>query len=87
MNRRRPSCETPLGLGAKKDGCFCRLGFKCKACVHKSEYKVIRLVAKRGFACSQDYRIQGHFLKSLIRSGLAARQSYYIACSKKEEGI
>ena len=26
MNRRRPSRETPLGLGAKKDGCFRRLG-------------------------------------------------------------
>ena len=25
VNRRRPSCETPLGLGAKKDGCFRRL--------------------------------------------------------------
>ena len=25
VNRRRPSCETPLGPGAKKDGCFRRL--------------------------------------------------------------
>ena len=25
VNRRRPSCETPLGPGEKKDGCFCRL--------------------------------------------------------------
>ena len=25
VNRRRPSCETPLGSGAKKDGCFRRL--------------------------------------------------------------
>ena len=25
VNRRRPSCETPLGPGAKKDGCFHRL--------------------------------------------------------------
>ena len=25
VNRRRPSCETPLGPGAKKDGCFSRL--------------------------------------------------------------
>ena len=25
LNRRRPSRETPLGPGAKKDGCFCRL--------------------------------------------------------------
>ena len=27
VNRRRPSRETPLGPGAKKDGCFRRLGF------------------------------------------------------------
>ena len=26
VNRRRPSRETPLGPGAKKDGCFRRLG-------------------------------------------------------------
>ena len=25
VNRRRPSCETPLGPGAKKDSCFRRL--------------------------------------------------------------
>ena len=25
VNRRRPSCKTPLGPGAKKDGCFRRL--------------------------------------------------------------
>ena len=62
-------------------------GFKCIVCVHKSEKKVIRLVTKRGFACSQDYRIQDHFLKSFIWSGSAVRQSYYIESSKKEEGI
>ena len=28
MNRRRPSRETPLGPGAKKDGCFRRLLFR-----------------------------------------------------------
>ena len=27
VNRRRPSRETPLGPGAKKDGCFRRLLF------------------------------------------------------------
>ena len=25
VNRRRPSCEMPLGPGAKKVGCFCKL--------------------------------------------------------------
>ena len=51
--------------------------------------KVIRLVTKRGFACSQDYRIQGHFLKflkSFIQSGSTAHNSYYyMECSKKRE--
>ena len=29
VNCRRPSHETPLGPGAKKDGCFCRLTWLC----------------------------------------------------------
>ena len=37
MNRRRPSRETPLGPGAKKDGCFRRLHWSEQTKVQNTE--------------------------------------------------
>ena len=44
VNRRRPSRETPLGPGVKKDGCFCSL-------TSREQYKDIHnVVNDQGFA-------------------------------------
>ena len=41
VNRRCPSSETPLGPGAKNDGCFCRLQWQLKS--SQSQLKAKRM--------------------------------------------
>ena len=62
--------ETPLELGAKKDGCFRRLGLKCSARIWKSAIIMIGLCKellvsadvnggglKPNFAVAQDLKL------------------------------
>ena len=49
VNRRRPSRETPLGPGAKKDGCFRRLTS------HKQVLRTGKRVVVGVLICSEIY--------------------------------
>ena len=45
VNRRRPSRETPIGPGAKKDGCFRRLGNRSFRYLQGPLIKIFRIDA------------------------------------------
>ena len=57
VNRRRPSRETPLGPGAKKDSCFrrlCKCRQKCNHMVEQNKLFLVLLVLKPNLARYQE---------------------------------
>ena len=56
VNRRRPSRETPLGPGAKKDGCFRRLDIQA----NNRDVEDVRCQAGSACNCHKHTQVDSH---------------------------